>query len=244
MLSRVSTLLLRLMIYRSVVYRNGIGVMNIQLGEEYKNAEKGEMERGFSGVGAGAREKLESEPGAELGRWSRSRGPNSEDGVGAGGRTRKMESEPGAELGRWSRSQGPNSEDGVGAGGREKRDAVRNMSMKRRRDTRRHDTRWFLWYTCKDWESKSEMDRRRRDCDWVVINSESLWDEPGPAVVPQPLTITATDSTTGLRPIIHRVPQAPPDVASSRLWWHGLCALECVCVMTVKPVQVCGILFT
>ena len=40
-------------------------------------------------------------------------GPNSEDGVGAGG---------------------PKSEDGVGAGAREKIDAVRNMSMKRRRD--------------------------------------------------------------------------------------------------------------
>ena len=108
------------MVYRSVVYRNGIGVMNIQLGEEYKNAEKGEMERGFSGVGAGAREKSRSRgrgPNSEdgvAGSW----GPNSEDGVGAGGRTRKMESEPGAELGRWSRSQGPNSEDGVGAGGR------------------------------------------------------------------------------------------------------------------------------
>ena len=37
-----------------VVYRNGIGVMNIQLAEEYKNAEKGEKERGFRGVGAGA----------------------------------------------------------------------------------------------------------------------------------------------------------------------------------------------
>ena len=29
---------------------------------------------------------------------------------------------------------GPNSEDGAGAGAREKIDAVRNMSMKRRRD--------------------------------------------------------------------------------------------------------------
>ena len=41
---------------------------------------------------------------------------------GAG--AREKESEPG----------GPNSEDGVGAGAREKIDAVRNMSMKRRRD--------------------------------------------------------------------------------------------------------------
>ena len=36
----------------------------------------------------------------------------------------------------------------------------------------------------------------------------------------------------GLRPLIKRVPRAPPDVASSRLWWHGLCALGCVCVMS------------
>ena len=68
------------MIYRFVVYRNRIGV--IQFADEYINAEKGETERGFLG----------------------------------------------------SRSRGPNSEDGVGAGAREKRDAVRNMSMKRKRD--------------------------------------------------------------------------------------------------------------
>ena len=49
MLSSVSTLLVRLMICRFVVYRNGIGVMNIQFAEEYKNAEKGETERGFWG---------------------------------------------------------------------------------------------------------------------------------------------------------------------------------------------------
>ncbi len=60
MLSSVSTLLLRLMVYCFVVYRNGIGVMNIQLAEEYKNAEKGEKERGFRGVGAGAREKRDA----------------------------------------------------------------------------------------------------------------------------------------------------------------------------------------
>ena len=34
--------------------------MNIQLAEEYKNAEKGEKERGFRGVGAGAREKRDA----------------------------------------------------------------------------------------------------------------------------------------------------------------------------------------
>ena len=67
---------------------------------------------------------------------------------------------------------------------------------------------------------------------WGASNFESLWDEPGPAVAPPPLTVTATDSTTGQRPLIQRVPRAPLDVASSRLWWHGLCALERVCVMS------------
>ena len=60
MLSSVSTLLLRLMLYRFVVYRNGIGVMKIQFAEEYKNAEKGETERGFLGSrsrGRGPREE-------------------------------------------------------------------------------------------------------------------------------------------------------------------------------------------
>ena len=60
MLSSVSTLLLRLMVYCFVVYRNGIGVMNIQLAEEYKNGEKGEKERGVRAVGAGAREKRDA----------------------------------------------------------------------------------------------------------------------------------------------------------------------------------------
>ena len=86
MLSSVSTLLLRLVIYCSVVYRNGIGVMNIQLAEEYKNAEKGEKERGFWGSRSrGSREEGHLEPGLErrsrgpeLGRWSRSRGPREE----------------------------------------------------------------------------------------------------------------------------------------------------------------------
>ena len=104
MLSSVSTLLLRLMIYRFVVYRNAIGVMNIQFAEGYKNAEK-ESEPG------GRTRKMQSEPGLERGRT-----------FGAG--AREKEPEP------W----GPNSEDGVGAGAREKIDAVRNMSMKRRRD--------------------------------------------------------------------------------------------------------------
>ena len=48
------------MIYRFVVYRNGIEVMNIQFAEEYKNAEKGETERGFLGSrsrGRGPREE-------------------------------------------------------------------------------------------------------------------------------------------------------------------------------------------
>ena len=60
MLSNVSTLLLRLMIYRFVVYRNGIGVMKIQFAEEYKTAEKGETKRGFLGSrsrGRGPREE-------------------------------------------------------------------------------------------------------------------------------------------------------------------------------------------
>ena len=69
MLSSVSTLLLRLMIYRSVVYRNGIGVMNIQLAVEYKNVEKGEKERGFLGSQSwGSREEGHLEPGLERGR--------------------------------------------------------------------------------------------------------------------------------------------------------------------------------
>ena len=58
--------------------------MNIQLAEEYKNAEKGEKERGFCAVGAGARERK------DIWSWG------SREGVGAGG----------AELGRWSRSRG------------------------------------------------------------------------------------------------------------------------------------------
>ena len=95
MLSSVSMLLLCLMIYCFVVYRNGIGVMNIQFAED--------------GVGAGARERKDT--------WSRGSregvgagGPNSEDAVGAGARTRKMQSEPGPELGRCSRSRGPRKE--------------------------------------------------------------------------------------------------------------------------------------
>ena len=75
--------------------------MNIELAEEYKNAVKGEKEREFWAVGAGAPERK------DICIWG------SREGVGAGG---------------------PNSEDGVGAGAWEKRDAVRNMSMKRRRD--------------------------------------------------------------------------------------------------------------
>ena len=90
---------------------------------------RGKKERGLWAVGAGARERK--------GTWSRGSregvgagGPNSEDGVGAGARERKD---------TWSRGSregagGPNSEDGVGAGARGKIDAVRNMSMKRRRD--------------------------------------------------------------------------------------------------------------
>ncbi len=86
--------------------------MNIQFAEEYKMWRRGKRSVGFWAVGAGARERKNT--------WSRGSregvgagGPNSEDEVGAGG---------------------PNSEEGVGAGAREKKDAGRNMSMKRRRD--------------------------------------------------------------------------------------------------------------
>ena len=41
MLSSVSTLSLRFMVYLSVLCRNGIGVMNIQLEEEYKMQRRG-----------------------------------------------------------------------------------------------------------------------------------------------------------------------------------------------------------
>ena len=86
MLSSVSTLLLCLVICRSVVYQNGIGVMNIQLAEGYKNAEKGEKGAwALSSRSWGSREEGHLEPGLE--RRSRSRGP---------------------ELGRWSR--GPREE--------------------------------------------------------------------------------------------------------------------------------------
>ena len=63
MLSSVSTLLLCLVICRSVVYQNGIGVMNIQL-------EEGHLEPGL--------ERRSRSQGPELGRWSRSRGPREE----------------------------------------------------------------------------------------------------------------------------------------------------------------------
>ena len=48
------------MVYRSVVYRNGIRVMDIQLTEEYQNAEMGERSVGLGAVGAGAREKKDA----------------------------------------------------------------------------------------------------------------------------------------------------------------------------------------
>ena len=85
-------------------------MINIQLAEKYKNAEKGEKERMFWGSRSrGSREEGHLEPGLERGRT-----------FGAGARERKD---------IWSRGSR-----GVGAGAREKRDAVRNMSMKRRRD--------------------------------------------------------------------------------------------------------------
>ena len=71
MLSSVSTLLLCLVICRSVVYQNGIGVMNIQLAEDAVGAgarlREGHLEPGL--------ERRSRSRGPELGRWSRSRGP-------------------------------------------------------------------------------------------------------------------------------------------------------------------------
>ena len=84
MLSSVSTLLLRLMVYRSVVYRNGIGVMNIQLSEEHsiigrtqENVEKEKKQRGFQ-TEPGLERRRSWSRGPELGRWSLSRGPREE----------------------------------------------------------------------------------------------------------------------------------------------------------------------
>ena len=78
------------------------------------------------------------------------------------------------------------------------------------------------------------MDWRRTERQWGASNSESLWDELARLWYHHHwLSPPRTPSGgTGLRPLIQRVPRAPPDVASSRLWWHGLCALECVCVMS------------
>ena len=84
---------------------------------------------GLGAMGAGAQERKDI--------WSRglregvgAGGPNSEDG--AGPQERKESGSQGSREGVGS--GGPNSEDGVRAEAREKRDAVRNMSMKRRRD--------------------------------------------------------------------------------------------------------------
>ena len=62
--------------------------MNIQFAEEYKNVEKGEMERGFLSSWSRARERKDI--------WSRGSRegvgagcPNSEDGVRAGAREKK-----------------------------------------------------------------------------------------------------------------------------------------------------------
>ena len=73
------------MVCHSVVYENGIGVMNIQSVEEYKtNVEKEEKECGFlERRSRGLREEGELELGLErswsqgpkLRRWSWSRGP-------------------------------------------------------------------------------------------------------------------------------------------------------------------------
>ena len=87
MLNSVSTLL-RLMVYRSVVYRNGRNWTDeYSVSGRIQKCGEGGKERGFlksrsrgsreKGVGAGAREKKESEPGPP--------------------RTRRMDSEPGPE---------------------------------------------------------------------------------------------------------------------------------------------------
>ena len=67
--------------------------MNIQFADEYINAEKGETPGawGFGKLELGLETEKELELGPELGRWSRSRGPNSEDG---------LESEPGPQRRR------------------------------------------------------------------------------------------------------------------------------------------------
>ena len=67
----------------------GIGVMNIELAEEYRNAEK---------RGNGAWVFGQSEPGLERGRTLRAGAREEESELGA--RTRKMESEPGPERRR------------------------------------------------------------------------------------------------------------------------------------------------
>ena len=41
---------------------------------------------------------------------------------------------------------------------------------------------------------KQRWNRLEKERLWGASNSESLWDDPGPAVVPPPLTVTATDS--------------------------------------------------
>ena len=71
------------------------------------------------------------------------------------------------------------------------------------------------------------MDWRRRDCEVQVIPNLCEMNRLGCG------TTTTDCHHHGLH---HRTAasntRAPPDVASSRLWWHGLCALECVCVMS------------
>ena len=63
--------------------------MNIQLAEEYKNAEKGEKEHGFWAVGAGARERK------DIGARAREKEPGLKRGRTFGTGAREKESEPG-----------------------------------------------------------------------------------------------------------------------------------------------------
>ena len=107
MLSSVSTLLSRLMIYRSVVYPNGIGVINIQLAEKYKNAEKGEKERMFWGSRSrSSREEGHLEPGLERGRTFGA-GARERKDIWSRGSKEEGHLEPGLER---SRSRGPREE--------------------------------------------------------------------------------------------------------------------------------------
>ena len=149
--------------------------------------------------------------------------PGLERGRTFGAEAREESERRGPEFGRWSRSRGPREE-----GCSKEYEHEEEEGLKR------------TWHKLIHVMYMQRLRRQRwngleKERLWGAINSEFLisvrW--TGPAVVPPPLTVTATDSTTGLQPLMQRVPRAPPDVASSRLMTrHGLCALVCVCVMS------------